>query len=291
MKHFQEFKYAVDPESLAELLQQCTASYSKTPDAETLSLLFSILDLTSLSEKDNAENIGKMCDQLNLLSESYPGLPSPAAICIYPELVPIVRAKLGNPLINIASVGAGFPSSQTFLEVKIKEIDMAIEAGADEIDIVISVGKFQLGLYEEVFEEIKLIKDHLGSLHLKVILETASLADLTEVRKASLLAMDAGADFIKTSTGKANAGASPEAFAVMCLAVKDFYQKTGKKVGLKPAGGISTIEAAYQYYGIVRHILGKDWLNSEKFRIGASRLANNLIRKIYKKDDSFSYFN
>jgi deoxyribose-phosphate aldolase len=290
MKYFSEFQYDVDPVEVSKLLEKCSEGYPVEIDTETKSLIFSLMDLTSLSEKDNAENIGRMCELVNLLTESYPALPSPAAICVYPELVPIVKVRLSNPLVNIASVGAGFPSSQTFLEVKLKEIDMALEAGADEIDIVMQVGKFQLGLMEEVFEEYKIIKEHLGSYYLKIILETASLRDLSEVRKASFLAMDAGADFIKTSTGKAGGGANPDSFIVMCVAIKDFYEKTGKKVGIKPAGGISTLESAYKYFGIVRHILGSEWLNPEKFRIGASRLANQVIREIYKKDDSFSYF-
>ena len=231
-----------------------------------------------------------MCDQVNLLTESYPDMPSPAAICIYPELLPIVRAKLTNPLVNIASVGAGFPASQTFIEVKMKEIEMALEAGADEVDVVIPVGKFQLGLIEEVYEEIKMIKDKMGTLHLKVILETASLNSLSEVRKASLLAMDAGADFIKTSTGKSSGGAEPISFLVMCQSIKDFYSKTGKKIGIKPAGGISTVDDAFVYYSIVKEVLGNDWLDTERFRIGASRLANQLIRELYGKDESFSYF-
>jgi deoxyribose-phosphate aldolase len=291
MKYFNEFQYDVDSGSVATLLNEYKAGLPEKPDKEILAQIFSLIDLTSLSEKDNAENIGRMCSQLNMLPESYPDLPSPAAICVYPELVPIVKAKLNNPLVNVASVGAGFPASQTFLEIKLKEIALTVEEGADEIDIVISVGKFQLGLTEEVFEEIKTIKERMGSLHLKVILETCALKDLTEVRKASFLAMDAGADFIKTSTGKAGAGASPDSFVVMCEAIRDFYGKTGKKVGIKPAGGISTIETAYEYYGIVRHILGEEWLNPEKFRIGASRLANIVIRSIYEKEDSFSFFN
>lgn len=291
MKYFSEFQYDVDPKDIEKLLEECVSGYPAEADNATKSLLFGLMDLTTLSEKDNAENVGRMCELVNLLTESYPDMPSPAAICVYPELVPVVKAKLNNPLVNIASVGGGFPSSQTFLEIKLREIELAVEAGADEIDIVLSVGKFQLGLMEEVFEEIVNIKTLLGSLHLKVILETASLEDLSEVRKASMLAMDAGADFIKTSTGKASAGASPDSFAVMCLAIKNFYEKTGKKVGIKPAGGISSVTDAYVYFGIVRHILGEEWLNQEKFRIGASRLANHVIREIYKKEATFSYFN
>jgi deoxyribose-phosphate aldolase len=290
MKYFNEFQYDVDSGSVEKLLNECKAGFPEKPDKEILAQIFSLIDLTSLSEKDNAENIGRMCTRLNMLPESYPDLPSPAAICVFPELVPIVKAKLNNPLVNVASVGAGFPASQTFLEIKLKEVALTVEEGADEIDIVMSVGKFQLGLLEEVFEEIKTIKERMGPLHLKVILETCAHKDLTEVRKAAFLAMDAGADFIKTSTGKSEKGASPDSFVVMCKAIRDFYGKTGKKVGIKPAGGISTIESAYEYFGIVRHILGEEWLNPEKFRIGASRLANNVIRDIYKKDDDFSYF-
>ncbi|MCF8346385.1 MAG: deoxyribose-phosphate aldolase [Bacteroidales bacterium] len=291
MKYFNEFQYDTDPGTVQGLLSHIAEKNPRKADRDVLINILGLLDLTSLSETDNAENIGKMCYQLNLLPESYPELPAPAAICVYPELVPVVKAKLNNPLVNIASVGGGFPASQTFLEIKLKEIEMAMEAGADEIDIVMTVGKFRLGLYEEVFEEIRMIKEQMGSLHLKVILETCSHESLTEVRKASILAMDAGADFIKTSTGKSASGANPESFAVMCLAVKDFYEKTGKKIGIKPAGGISTVEDSLDYYNIVSHILGEAWLNDEKFRIGASRLANNLIRKIFKKEDSFSYFN
>jgi deoxyribose-phosphate aldolase len=291
MKYFTEFQYDVDESINNKKLSDCMEGYPSEPDQETLSLLFSLIDLTSLSESDNAENIGKICEKVNLLPESYPNLSCPAAICVYPELVPIAKARLNNPLVNIASVGAGFPASQTFLEIKLSEVTMAIEAGADEIDIVMSIGKFKLGLMEEVFEEIKLIKEKLGSLHLKVILETAALGNLRDVRKASLLAMDAGADFIKTSTGKLATGASPDSFLVMCESINDFYHKTGKKIGIKPAGGISDVSAAYQYFSIVRHILGPDWLNPERFRIGASRLANQLLREIYKKDDNFSYFN
>lgn len=290
MKYFEEFQFDVDQNEVSSLLSQSKSGYPEEPDKEVLLKIFSLIDLTSLSEKDNSENIGKLCNQLNMLPESYPDLPSPAAICVFPELVPIVKAKLNNPLVNVASVGAGFPASQTFLEIKLKEVGLIAEEEADEIDIVMSVGKFQLGLIEETFEEIKSIKEVLGSLHLKVILETCAHKDLSEVRKASFLAMDAGADFIKTSTGKACAGASPDSFAVMCEAIGDFYKKTGKKVGIKPAGGISTIKTAYEYYGIVRHILGEEWLNPEKFRIGASRLANSVIRKILEKDESFSYF-
>lgn len=291
MKYFQEFSYSVDQEEIHQFASRMQAEASQNGGEEMLKALFSLLDITSLSEKDNADNIATLCNKVNMLSDSYPGLPAPAAICIYPELVAIVKAKLSNPLVNIASVGGGFPASQTFLELKVREVELAIEAGADEIDIVLSVGKYQLGLYQEVFEEIALIKNRMGPLHLKVILETGSLSDLNQVRKASFLAMDAGADFIKTSTGKAGSGADPQSFTVMCNAIKEFYEKSGRKVGIKPAGGISTIEEAMVYFQIVKHTLGENWLNQEYFRIGASRLADDIVRSYLKKDENFSYFN
>lgn len=291
MKHFEEFQYDVEEKSINELLVKVRTAIPANPGKDLLSMLFSILDLTSLSEKDNSENIGRLCEQVNLLDESYPDMPAPAAICVYPELVLISRTMVNNPLVNIAAVGGGFPASQTFLEIKLKEIELAIETGAEEIDIVIPVGKFLLKKYDEVFEEISQIKESMGSHHLKVILETGSLPDLTSVRKASFLAMDAGADFIKTSTGKTGIGASPDSFAVMCHAIKEYYEKTGKKVGIKPAGGISDVKTALEYYCIVKEILGEDWLNPEKFRIGASRLANALIGTIYNKGEDFKYFN
>jgi len=157
MKHFAEFQYDVEDKNINALLEEVRTGIPGTPDKELLTLLFSILDLTSLSEKDNADNIGRLCEQVNLLDDSYPEMPAPAAICVYPELVLISRTKVSNPLVNIAAVGGGFPASQTFLEIKLKEIEMAIETGADEIDIVLPVGKFILGLYDEIFKEINLI--------------------------------------------------------------------------------------------------------------------------------------
>ena len=255
MKYFSDFQYDVDPEEIAKTLSELSSSFPGMPEREDLQFLFNVLDLTSLNETDNADSIGKVCDQINLLTESYPELPSPAAFCIYPDLVAIARAKLNNPLVNIVSAGGGFPSSQTFIEVKLKEIEMLVEAGVDEVDIVLPVGKFMLGLYDEVFSEIYMIKEELGALLLKVIIETSSHNSLSDIRKASLLAMDAGADFIKTSTGKAAGGAEPESFLVMCQSIRDFYSKTGKKVGIKPAGGISNIESAFIFSQIVKNVL------------------------------------
>ena len=187
-------------------------------------------------------------------------------------------------------MGGGFPASQTFTNIKVMEIEQAIAQGAEEIDIVLPVGKFLRNELEYVEYEIHVIKERIGSVHLKVILETGSLQDYSLIRKASLLAIKAGANFIKTSTGKVSPGATPEAMVIMCNAISDYYNRTGKKVGIKPAGGISDSSTAMLYYAIVKEILGEDWLNSERFRIGASRLANNLLAEIFDKGPDFGYF-
>jgi len=217
-------------------------------------------------------------------------MPPVAAICIYPELVSVVKEKLENPLVSIASVGGGFPASQTFTNVKVMEIEQAIEQGAEEIDFVMPVGKFLMGDLEYVEHEIQIIKQRVGTHHLKVILETGSLKELSLIRKAALLCIDAGADFIKTSTGKVTPGATPEAVMVMCHTIKDYYNRTGKKIGIKPAGGISDTSSALLYWSIVDAILGEEWLNSERFRIGASGLANRLLADIFDQGHDFGYF-
>ena len=255
-----------------------------------LTQIFGLIDLTTLSEQDNIENVSHLCDKVNQLAEAYPEMPSLAAICVYPELVSVVKERLDNPLISIASVGGGFPASQTFTNIKVMEIEQAIQQGAEEIDIVMPVGKFLMNDLEYVAYEIQVIKERVGSVHLKVILETGSLKDFSLIRKASLLAIEAGADFIKTSTGKISPGATPEAMAIMCCAIRDYYNRTGKKIGIKPAGGISDTRTALLYFHIVKEILGEEWLNSERFRIGASRLANHILGEFFDKGPDFGYF-
>ena len=200
-------------------------------------------------------------------------------MCVYPALVETAREVLTEP-IGIAAVAGGFPASQTFIEVKVAEAALAVEAGATEIDIVISIGKFLEGNYQDVFDEISEIKAAIRDAHLKVILETGVLQTAENIYKASIVAMAAGADFIKTSTGKVAVNATPEATYVMCHAIKDWYAKTGQKVCYKPAGGVSTTDEAVQHYTLVKEILGEDWLNNQSFRFGASRLANNLLTSI-----------
>ena len=290
MKILSDFNHIVDAEEVEQLLEKIRSNLPSKSDKELLKRIFSLIDLTTLSERDNIENVSQMCEKVNLLGESYPTMPVIAAICVYPEMVSVVKEKLENPLVSIASVGGGFPSSQTFTNIKIMEIEQAMEQGAEEIDIVMPVGKFLMGDLEYVEYEIQIIKQRMGPVHLKVILETGSLQDYSMIRKASLLAIGAGANFIKTSTGKVSPGATPEAMVVMCAAIKDYYNKTGKKIGIKPAGGISDSETAILYYAIVSEILGEDWLNRERFRIGASRLANCLLADIFDKGPDFGYF-
>ena len=237
------------------------------------------IDLTTLNGEDTTAKVAKMAQLVNDFDEHFPGVPNVAAMCVYPALVETAKELLTEP-IGIAAVAAGFPASQTFIEVKVAEAAMAVAAGATEIDIVISIGKFLEGNYEEVYEEISEIKAAIRDAHLKVILETGVLQSAENIYKASILAMAAGADFIKTSTGKVAVNATPEATFVMCHAIKDWMEKTGKKVCYKPAGGVSTTLEAVQHYTLVKEILGEEWLNNESFRFGASRLANNLLTSI-----------
>lgn len=237
------------------------------------------IDLTTLNSDDTTTKVATMAERVNDFEGNFPGIPNVAAICVYPAMVETVRDVLTEP-IGIAAVAAGFPASQTFIEIKVAEAAMAVAAGATEIDIVISVGKFLEGNYQEVYDEISEIKAAIRDAHLKVILETGALKTAENIYKASILAMAAGADFIKTSTGKIAVNATPEATYIMCHAIKDWYTKTGKKVCYKPAGGVSTTEEAVQHYTLVKEILGEQWLNNQSFRFGASRLANNLLSSI-----------
>lgn len=255
---------------------------------EIKKLLFHCIDLTTLNTTDSDESVMNFTKKVNLFDEQFPDLDNVAAICVYPNFAEIVRSTLEVENVNIACVSAGFPSSQTFTEVKIAETAMALMEGADEIDIVISVGKFLSGDYENMCDEIQELKDTCKKHHLKVILETGALKTASNIMKASLLSMYSGADFIKTSTGKQQPAATPEAAYVMCTAIKAYYEETGNKIGFKPAGGINTVEDAIAYYTIVKEILGEEWLNNSLFRIGTSRLANLLLSEI--KGESISFF-
>lgn len=237
------------------------------------------IDLTSLSGTDTEAEIRAMVEKVNNFESEFSELPNVAAICVYPALVPVVKATLTEP-IGIAAVSAGFPASQTFIEIKVAETSLCVMEGATEIDVVISIGKFLEGKYEEVYEELEEIKSACHDAHLKVILETGALQTASNIKKAAVIAMAAGADFIKTSTGKIPVAATPEATYVMCQAIKEWNEKNNVKVSYKPAGGISTTEEAVKHYTLVKEILGAEWLNNKRFRFGASRLANDLLSSI-----------
>ncbi|MDR0370326.1 MAG: deoxyribose-phosphate aldolase [Prevotellaceae bacterium] len=245
------------------------------------------IDLTSLNGSDTDAKIIEMTDKVNRFNVNFPTLPNVAAICVYPAMVPVVKSHLTEN-IGIAAVAAGFPASQTFVEVKVAETAMAVLEGATEIDVVISIGKFLEEKYEEVYEELCEIKSSCRGAHLKVILETGDLKTAGNIKKASLIAMAAGADFIKTSTGKIPVAATLEATYVMCDAIREWNRKNNVTVGYKPAGGISTTEDAVKHYTIVKEMLGNGWLNNNLFRFGASRLANNLLSSI--TGNPISYF-
>ena len=254
---------------------------------EVKKFLFNCIDLTTLNSTDNDESVMHFTEKVNQFDDEFPDLKNVAAICVYPNFADIVKNTLQVDGIHIACVAGGFPSSQTFIEVKVAETALAIAEGADEIDIVLSVGKFLAGDYETVCDEIQELKETCKENHLKVILETGALGSASNIKKASILAMYSGADFIKTSTGKQQPAATPEAAYVMCQAIKEYYQKTGNKVGFKPAGGINTVTDALIYYTIVKEVLGEEWLNNQLFRIGTSRLANLLLSGIRGEEIKF----
>ena len=258
---------------------------NNTPEVKKL--LFNCIDLTTLKTEDSEESVLKFTERVNELDNEHPDLKNVAAICVYPNFAKIVSQSLEVESVNVACVSGGFPSSQTFTEVKVAETALALADGATEIDIVIPVGKFLSGDYEGMCDEIEEIKSICGDRHLKVILETGALKSVDNIWKASILAMYSGADFIKTSTGKQEPAATPEAAYVMCQAIKAYHEKTGRKVGFKPAGGINSVGDALVYYTIVKEVLGKEWLNNTLFRIGTSRLANLLLSDIIGEEVKF----
>jgi deoxyribose-phosphate aldolase len=253
---------------------------SEAPDKRLLMSILNSIDLTSLNTTDNKSQILHLTGKVNSFSGRFSNIPNVAAICVYPNFVSVVKEKLTVKNVKIASVAGAFPSSQTFRNIKVSECKMAVEAGADEIDIVMPVGAFLGNDFEIVADEIREIKKAIGEKHLKVIVESGLLGDNEKIFKASMIAMDAGADFIKTSTGKTSVSATPEAAFIMCRAILDFYSETGIRVGFKAAGGIVTTTDALTYYHIVSSCLGEEWLGKKLFRIGASRLANNILADI-----------
>lgn len=258
---------------------------NNTPEVKRF--LFNCIDLTTLKCTDSEESVLAFTEKVNEFDDRYPDIENVAAICVYPNFAKIVSQSLEVEKVGIACVSGGFPSSQTFQEIKVAETALALHDGATEIDIVLSVGKFLSGDYESVCDEIQELKSICGEKHLKVILETGALKTSENIKKASILSIYSGADFIKTSTGKESPAATPEAAYVMCSTIKEYYAKTGTKIGFKPAGGINSVDDALVYYTIIKEVLGEEWLTNELFRLGTSRLANLLLSEIVGEETKF----
>ncbi|MCH7853567.1 MAG: deoxyribose-phosphate aldolase [Proteobacteria bacterium] len=260
-----------------------TRSIKKESKIEALKMILSMIDLTTLEGQDTPGKVRQLCQKAIHLHDSMPGLPHVAAVCVYPTMVGVARKALGDCDINVASVATAFPSGMSSRKIKLEETRTAVAEGADEIDMVISRGAFLQGDYGFVFDEIAAVKEACGDAHLKVILETGELGTLDLVRRASVLAMHAGADFIKTSTGKIQPAATMPVTFVMLKAIKSFYFETGRMIGMKPAGGISGAKLAVHYLVMLRETLGNAWMTPEWFRFGASSLANDVLMQLQKQ--------
>lgn len=258
-------------------------SIKKASKIEALHTVLSMIDLTTLEGQDTPGKVRQLCQKAMHLHDAMPDLPHVAAVCVYPTMVEVARKALGSADINVASVATAFPSGMAPRQIKLEETRIAVEAGADEIDMVISRGAFLQGEFGFVFDEIAAIKEACGDAHLKVILETGELGTLDRVRRASVLAMHAGADFIKTSTGKIQPAATLPVTLVMLQAIRDFYYQTGRMVGMKPAGGISSAKLAIHYLVMLKETLGNAWMTPEWYRFGASSLANDVLMQLQKQ--------
>ena len=295
MDFLTKYGYAPNPEAMSRALDLIAANLDKVASEQVYKDCFSMMDLTTLKTDDTPASVTKLVNKVNAFQQSYPEWPLPASVCVYPNFAAVVNKERACDF-NITVVSACFPSSQSFLEVKLKECEIAVEQGADEVDIVLALNSFLAEDYEAASEEIRQVRACIDAVaarqgrkvHLKVILETGLLRTPEKIAAASFLAMEAGADFIKTSTGKVDVNATPTAAYVMCECIAKFHEATGKKIGFKPAGGISSAADALCYYSIVSSVLGKEWLNKELFRFGVSRVANNILAAVEQK--TVSYF-
>ena len=270
----------VDDEKVKSEVEKILAGVGEFDTTEVRRFLLSSIDLTTLSTEDNETSVTAFTRRVNDFEDQYPQYPHVAAICVYSNFAEVVKTNLDVEGVDVCVVAGCFPSSQTFQAVKVADVAMAVEAGADEVDIVLNVGNFLDKNYEDVCDEIIELKHAARHARLKVILETGCLKSAELIRNASLLAMYSEADFIKTSTGKIYSGASPEAAYVMCQCIKEYYQTSGRKVGFKAAGGVRSAQDALGYYAIVKSVLGDEWLNNDLFRLGASSLANNVLSSL-----------
>lgn len=274
-------KVTEDDAAVAEAVKKIIDEhYAENDNADVYKFLFSSIDLTTLRSTDSQGSVARFTEAVNNFEELFPSLPNVAAICVYPNFAAVVRTVLEVSSVKIACVSGAFPSSQSFEEVKIAETSLAVANGADEIDIVFNLGYYFDGDYESVTDEISEQKEACRGGHLKVILETGALRTAANIKRASVLSLYSGADFLKTSTGKEYPGASLEAAYVMAQCIKEYYEATGNRVGFKAAGGVRTTEDAVKYYTVIKEVLGDEWLTPEYFRIGASSLANTLLTSI-----------
>ena len=277
---FSKYNMKVDAAWVKTTVEKARKEIAGVHDKETLKKIYSCIDLTTLKPTDNEDTVLAFVEKVNQLEDKYPDLPSVASICTWPLYAKTVSSSLEVESVKTCCVSGGFPSSQTFFEVKIAETSLALHDGADEIDIVQNAGHILNSDYETLSDEIDELKSLCADKTLKVILETGALGSLDNVKKAALIAMYSGADFIKTSTGKEVPGADPESFCVMCKTVREYADETSRTIGVKAAGGISTVQDALLYWTIAKIVLGKDWINNTRFRIGASRLADTLLQEI-----------
>lgn len=294
MDFFSKYGYALDPENMNRNLGIIASNLEASASKQVYMNCFSMMDLTTLKTDDTPASVTKLVNKVNSFHESYPEWPLPASLCVYPNFAATVK-EARKCDVNITVVSACFPSSQSFLEVKLRECEIAVEQGADEVDIVLALNAFLAGDFEAAANEIRQVRRVIDAVaakqgrnvHLKVILETGLLKTSENIANASFLAMEAGADFIKTSTGKVDVNATPAAAYVMCECIARYHAATGKKIGFKPAGGISTAADALCYYRIVDTVLGKEWLNKEHFRFGVSRVANSILSAVEEKSVNF----
>lgn len=286
-----KYGYAPDKEKIDRSLEIIAANLENVISPDVLKECFSIMDVTTLHTDDTVASVSRLVDKVNSLAKDFPEYPLPASICVYPNFASVVAGRRADPRVHVTAVSSCFPTAQSFLEVKVRECELAVEAGADEIDIVLALNSFLAGDYDSASREIREMKAAIDrkaaeagrTVILKVILETGLLVTPEKIAEASFLAMEAGADFIKTSTGKVSVNATPVSACVMCECIKAFHEKTGRKVGFKAAGGISDAMDAVCYYSIVSSVLGREWLDSRYFRFGVSRLANALMSAIEQK--------
>lgn len=277
---FDAFSIPNEEQVKVEIKKLIDQYYDTLNNREVINFLHNCIDLTSLSSEDNEDQIYHFTQQVNKLDDENPSIKPVASICVYPNFVRVVKDNLTAEDVNVCAVSGGFPSSQTFMEVKVAETSLALQDGADEIDIVLHIGNFLSGDYQAVCDEIEELRDVTNGKVLKVILETGALQKLDNIQRASILALFSGADFIKTSTGKGYPGASLEAAYVMATVLKEYHAKYGKKCGLKVSGGVRTTEEALQYLCIVRGVLGEEWMTNKLFRIGASSLEKDILKSL-----------